>query len=176
MHQANTHQTAPRISRVAILMSHAPRYAPSHPCSPTEATDKTRHSHDRVCATNRDNRHTAFSTNPAQAVARLTRCRAELREIEMHRSEHTDPLQYPPMPQTTAHSDLLARFQARQYNRRQTTSALLSATAAPSPPAHQDRPIPHPQQSRDRIGWRPTPPHAQLDMTYLGTSKGSVQF
>ena len=129
-----------------------------------------------MCATDRDNRHSAFSTTPVQAVARSRRCRAEAREIEMHRSEHIDPERYLPMPQTTAYAERLAGFQARQYNRQQTTSELLSATVDPNPPAHRDRIIPHPQQLRDRIGWRPTQPHAQFDRPFLGMSTGSARF
>ena len=176
MHRANTHLTGPRIYRATIPTSHAPRYAPWHLCSLTEATDKTRHSHGRACATDHDNRHNAFSTTPVQVEARSMRYRAEVREIEMHRSEHIDPARYPPMPQTTARAGHLARYQARQYNQRQTTSGLLSATAVPNPPAHQDRPSLHPQQSRDRIGWHPTPLHAQFDRLCLGMSIGSAQF
>ena len=176
MHRANTHLTGPRIYRATIPTSHAPRYAPWHLCSLTEATDKTRHSHGRACATDHDNRHNAFSTTPVQAAARLTRCRAEVREIEMHRSEHIGPAQYRPMPQTTAHAGRMAESLARLCSRRQTTSELRFVIAAPNLQARPDRPIPHPQQLRDRIGWRPTPPHAQFDRPCLGMSIGSAQF
>ena len=176
MHRANTHLTAPRIYRATIPTSHAPRYAPWHLCSSTEATDKTRHSHGRACASDHDNRHNAFSTTPVQAAARLTRCRAEVREIEMHRSAHIGPAQYRPMPQTPARAGRLAWSLAQQCNQQQTTSEPLFATAAPNPQAHLHRPTLHPQQLRDRIGSRPIPPHAQFDRPCLGMSIGSAQF
>ena len=176
MHRANTHLTAPRIYRATIPTSHAPRYAPWHLCSLTEATDKTRHSHGRACATDHDNRHNAFSTTPVQVEARSSRCRPEVREIEIRRSAHIGPAQYRPMPQTTACAGRLVRIQARRYNQRQNMSELPSATVAPNPPVHQDRPTLHPQQSPDRIGSRPIPPHAQFDRLCLGMSIGSAQF